>query len=99
MRCTACCDSAGDYYYHWSERCNLNNSGPWCSVGPAYKSTVYGAYTWASIAFLLGMLAFFVSLGISGWVRSPKLGIFSSTLSGAAITGVAYFLMFVVRGL
>ena len=70
---------------------------PGSASGPANQSTVYGAYSWTSISFLLGMFAFFVSLGFSGWVRSRRFGLLSSAVAASAVLVIVYFLVFVVR--
>jgi len=50
-------------------------------------SWLAGAHRILSFAFLCGLVSLFVMLGLSGWLRSRALGIFSTAVSaGAAAT-------------
>ncbi len=69
---------------------------PASAAGPAYQSTIMGAFRWNEISFLSGMGAFIVSLGLSGWIRSTRFGIFSSSVAAITILATAYFLFSVV---
>lgn len=49
----------------------------------------YGAtHRWLSMAFIAGILAFLASLGIAGWIRSRKLGLFTSVVAIGAMLAV-----------
>jgi len=64
---------------------------------PVYlQSAVFGAFTWAVWSFLLGTLVFLMSLGLSGWVYSKRLGWVSSTAAAATMAAILVFLNFVV---
>ena len=69
---------------------------PAAATGPAYQSTIMGAFRWNEISFLSGMAALIVSLGISGWIRSNRFGIFSSSVAAITILATVYFLVSVV---
>jgi len=71
---------------------------PESALGPAQHSTVVGAFEWTTYSFVLGMLAFFTSLGITGWVRSRRFGLFSTIVAAGTIIFLAYFLVAVVQG-
>ena len=70
---------------------------PEAAAGPVARSTVAGAFRWMTFSFLSGMLAFNVSLGISGWVRSTRFGLISSSVAGVTILSLVYFLVAVVQ--
>lgn len=72
---------------------------PEAAVGPAQDSTVFGAFLWMKASFLLGMVAFIFSLGLSGWIRSNRLGMVSSSIAAVTILSLVYFLVAVVGGL
>ena len=71
---------------------------PDSATGSAQMSTVVGAFQWATWSFLLGMASFMISLGISGWIRSVRLGIVSSSIAVGTILSLVYFITSVVRG-
>ncbi len=67
------------------------------ALGPENESTIYGAFRWTSVSFFLGMIAFLTSLGICGWIRSRRFGLFSTTSSLITFAALVYFLVVVVR--
>ena len=67
------------------------------AVGQLLQSTAYQAFQWASVTFLLGMLTLIVSLGLSGWVRSRRLGIISISIASTTLLTLGYFLLGVMQ--
>jgi len=61
------------------------------------RSAVMGGFSWAAYSFLVGIVAFLTSLGLSGWVRSSRLGMVSSSVAGIALLALIYFLVVVVK--
>ena len=67
------------------------------ALGPGSESTIYGAFRWTNISFLMGMFVFFISLGLCGWVHSRRFGVVSSVISGLTIVALCYFLVAVMQ--
>jgi len=54
------------------------------------------AFRLAGRSFLLGVAALLVSLGLSGWIRSPELGWITSVAAGFVAVILTYFLIAVM---
>lgn len=57
------------------------------SIGDGLPASLFSIHAVMSLVFEVGVLALFVSLGASGWVRSPRLGWF--TAGAALVAAVA----------
>ena len=60
------------------------------------RQGVAGAFLWTSWSFLAGMLLLLASLGCTGWIRSRRMGLLSTSAALAALLSLAWFLFRVV---
>ncbi len=67
------------------------------ALGPGGQSTIYQAILWTGCSFLVGMVAFFASLALSGWIRSARFGIFATAVSMTTVLVVGHFLVAVMQ--
>jgi hypothetical protein len=58
----------------------------------------YGAtHRWLSMAFIVGIHGFLASLGTAGWIRSRRLGLFTSVVAIGSMLAVLRVLMHFVN--
>jgi hypothetical protein len=60
-------------------------AGGGAAAGGAESGPVSGIHGPLSLLFVLGVFLFLTSLGLSGWVRSRRLGVASTVLAVAAL--------------